>query len=66
MNARTLNIIQGTIQGVRFMAEPAATKAANANDPAKPTPSNRFIAFLGAWTEASYNAWAKTDKTPYV
>ena len=66
MNSRTLNTIQGTIQDVRYMVEPVATKAANANDPAKPTPSNRFVAFLDAWTEASYNAWAKTDKTPYL
>ena len=62
MNARTLNTIQGTIQDVRFMAEPAATKAANANDPAKLTLSNRVYNFFDAWTEKSYNAWVKSGK----
>ena len=62
MNARTLNSIQGTIQDVRFMAEPAATKAANANDPAKLTLSNRVYNFFDASTEKSYNAWVKAGK----
>jgi len=62
MNARTLNTIQETIQDVRFMAEPATTKAANANDPAKLTLSNRVYNFFDAWTEKSYNAWVKSGK----
>ena len=62
MNARTLNTIQETIQDVRFMAEPATTKAANANDPAKLTLSNRVYNFFDVWTEKSYNAWVKSGK----
>jgi hypothetical protein len=62
MNARTLNTIQGTIQDVRFMAEPATTKAANANDLAKLTLSNRVYNFFDAWTEKAYNAWVKSGK----
>jgi len=70
MKARPINTIQGTIQDVRFMddryVEPAATKAANSNDPTKPTLFARFVAYMEAGTEASYKAWAKTDKTPYL
>ena len=62
MNSRTLNTIQGTIQDVRYMVEPVATKAANANDPAKPTLSNRIYNFFDAWTTASYDAWEKAGR----
>jgi hypothetical protein len=62
MNVRTLNTILGTIQDVRYMAEPVATKAANANDPAKLTLSNRVYNFFDVWTEKSYNAWVKSGK----
>jgi hypothetical protein len=62
MKARTLNTIQGTIQDVRYMAEPVTTKAANANDPAKLTLSNRVYNFFDAWTEKSYNAWDQSGR----
>ena len=62
MNVRTLNTILGTIQDVRYMAEPVATKAADANDPAKLTLSNRVYNFFDVWTEKSYNAWVKSGK----
>ena len=62
MNVRTLNTILGTIQEVRYMAEPVATKAADANDPAKLTLSNRVYNFFDVWTEKSYNAWVKSGK----
>jgi hypothetical protein len=44
------------------MAEPVATKAANANDLAKLTLSNRVYNFFDVWTEKSYNAWVKSGK----
>ena len=56
MNARTLNTIQGTIQDVRYMAEPLV------NSPTKTTLSNRVYNFFDAWTEKSYNAWVKAGK----
>ena len=62
MKARTLNTIQGTIQDLRYMAEPVTTKAANANDPAKLTLSNRVVAFFDAWTESSYKAWDQSGR----
>ena len=62
MNDRSLNTVQETIQDVRFMAEPAATKAANANDPAKLTLSNRVYNFFDVWTEKSYNAWDQSGR----
>jgi hypothetical protein len=60
MNSRTLNTVQGTIQDVRYMVEPIVS------DPTKPTLSARIHNFFDAWTENSYSAWAKTDKTPYL
>jgi hypothetical protein len=60
MNSRTLNTLQGIIQDVRFMVGPVVS------DPTKITLSNRIYNFFEAWTEASYKAWAKTDKTPYL
>ena len=62
MNARSINTIQGTIQDVRFMAEPAATKAANSNDSTKPTLFARFVAYMDAWTTASYEAGEKAGR----
>jgi hypothetical protein len=44
--------------------EPAATKAANSNDPTKPTLFARFVAYMDAWTNASYEAWEKAGKPP--
>jgi hypothetical protein len=60
MNSRILNTLQGTIQDVKSMVEPVVS------DPTKITLSNRIYNFFEAWTEASYKAWAKTDKTPYL
>ena len=56
MNARSLNIIQGTIQNVRYMVEPVV------NDPSEPTLSNRIYNFFEAWTQASYASWVKSGK----
>jgi len=68
MKARPITTIQGTIQDVRFMddryVEPAATKAANSNDPTKPTLFARFVAYMDAWTNASYEAWEKAGRPP--
>ena len=59
-NYRTLNTIKETIQDVRYVVGPVVS------DPTKITLSNRIYNFFEAWTEASYKAWAKTDKTPYL
>ena len=56
MNARTLNIIQGTIQDVRCMVEPVV------NDPSEPTLSNRIYNFFEACTQTSYGSWVKSGK----
>ena len=56
MNSRSINIIQGTIQDVRYMVEPIVS------DPTKLTLFARFVAYMDAWTNASYNAWEKAGR----
>jgi hypothetical protein len=56
---KTVDAILGTIQDVRYID---SLEAANANDPAALTPSNRIYNFLEAWTEASYEAWEKSGR----
>jgi hypothetical protein len=56
MNARTLNIIQGTIQDIRYVVEPVG------NDPTKPNLSNPIYNFFEAWTQASYDAWVTSGE----
>jgi hypothetical protein len=52
------DLMLGTIEDVKAPIRPAT--------PVAPTLSARISNFFDAWTEASYNAWAKTDKTPYL
>ena len=67
MNATTLNaveekawdIVQGTIQDVRYMLEPVARVD-------NPTFAQRIANFFDKWTEQGYQAWEKTDRTPYL
>ncbi len=59
---KTVDAIVGTIKDVKYMVEPLATKAANANDPVVLPLFVRFVAFFDAWTEASYNAWEKSGR----
>ena len=61
MNATTLNdaeekawdIVQGTIQDVRYMLEPVARVD-------NPTLAQRIANFFDKWTEASYNSWERS------
>ena len=59
MNATTLNVVQGTIQDVRYMLEPVAHDA-------KPTVAQRIANFFDKWTEASYNSWEKSGRTEHL
>ena len=59
MNATSLNVVQGTIQDVRYMLEPVAR-----ND--SPTFAQRFANFMDQMTEQSYKAWERTDQTRYL
>ena len=56
---KTVDAILGTIQDVRYID---SLEAANTNDPAALTPSNRIYNFFEAWTEASYKAWEKAGR----
>jgi hypothetical protein len=56
---KTVDAILGTIQDVSYID---SLEAANANDPAKTTLFARFVAFMDAWTQSSYEAWVKRDK----
>ena len=56
MNSRTLNTIHGTIQDVRYMVEPIVS------EPTKLTLFARFVAYMDAWTTASYDAWDKAGR----
>ena len=61
MNATTLNaveekawdIVQGTIQDVRYMLEPVTRDDG-------PTFAQRIANFFDKWTEASYNSWERS------
>ena len=56
---KTVDAILGTIQDVSYID---SLEAANANDPAKLTLSNRVYNFFDAWTEKSYNAWDQSGR----
>ena len=65
MNAITKpDLILETVEEIKTVIEPAATKAANSNDPTKPTLFARFVAYMDAWTNASYEAWEKAGRPP--
>jgi hypothetical protein len=53
MNATSLNVVQGTIQDVRYMLEPVARDN-------RPTITQRIANFFDKWTEASYNSWERS------
>ena len=55
MNATTLNIVQGTIQDVRYMLEPVP---ANNGE----TYTKRFTKFIDKMSLSSYKAWEKSGK----
>jgi hypothetical protein len=63
--AKTVDAIIGTTTDVKYMAEPLVTKAANANDPAALPLFARFVAFMDAWTQSSYDSWAKQNDLPH-
>ena len=46
-----------------YVSDLANQSAANSND-AKPTLFARFVAYMDAWTNASYEAWDKAGKPP--
>ena len=56
---KTVDAILGTTQDVRYID---SLEAANANDPAKTTLFARFVAYMDAWTQASYDAWEKAGR----
>jgi len=60
--------VNTAIQGVNYTTltnkyfdsdEPVSTVAANTNDPVVLTRFTHFVAFFGAWTQNSYDAWGK-------
>jgi hypothetical protein len=55
----TVDAILETIQDVRYID---SLEAANANDPAKTTLFARFVAYMDAWTQSSYDAWEKSGR----
>jgi hypothetical protein len=51
------DLILGTVEEIKTLIEPAA--------PATSTLFARFVAFMDAWTQSSYDAWAKKNDLPY-
>ena len=53
-----------------YVSDLADQSAANSNEPISAlsilTKTNRFYAWMDSWTQSSYEAWSKTDKTPYL
>ena len=55
MNAITKpDLILGTVEEIKTVIEPAA--------PAAPSLFARFVAYMMAWTNASYDAWEKAGR----
>jgi hypothetical protein len=50
---KAVNVILGTIQGVRYI-DPL--EAANANDPVSLTLFSTLVAWFEAWAKSSYNS----------
>jgi hypothetical protein len=59
---KTVDAILGTIQDVSYID---SLEAANANDPAALPLFARFVAFMDAWTQSSYDSWAKQNDLPH-
>ena len=43
----------------------SSLEAANTNDPTKPTLFARLVAYMDAWSNASYEAWEKAGRPPH-
>ena len=56
---KTVDAILGTIQDVSYID---SLEAANANDPAALPLFTRFVAYMDAWTQSSYDAWEKSGR----
>lgn len=56
MIATTLNVVQATIQDVRYMLEPVARVNS-------PTFADHVSTFFDKWIQSSYDAWERSGKS---
>jgi len=62
---KTIDGIIETIKEVKYLIEPIAAEAANANDPIKASLISCLINSFESWTQNSYEAWEKAGRSEH-